>query len=483
MSLKIVSLVIVVLVILRYFFLKYLIYQVSKDEIKKIEFENETQHQLKTIELSNSIKKLKKNTKITLKRKETSHLYGLQFMKNSYGLDLLSFDKIIEFNKNNNTVRVGGNTNLSLLIKYLYKNGYGMKVIPDEEHLTIGGLYAGIGGGSRTFKYGCFFNIVKQVEIITGNGDIIICNKNKNTKLFKLLPSSLGTLGYVVSIWLDIEKIKPYIYSKTYHYKSYKEFIKNMELFMDDETIDFLDGTIFNSTNFVIIIGKQVSTKGNYPLYGTTLGTPYDTMVENGYEGVFNYLDFIYKWDTDGYYSFRSKDMILYLLRNRFIRALLDKRLFKGHRKRRLGALFGKNILDENNQIKVQNGDFMLPIKKSQSYFTWYDKNVNLYPLYMCPIKFPTKSPFINTDTKSIDFGMGYGVVKENVDRVELLRKCMIKTYELGGDMLKYNSIYSSEDEFWSFYDSNLKKEYYTVKNKYDTNNRYYSVSEKLSLK
>ena len=440
----------------------------------KLEYDNHTKN------LSKIIKNLS-NTKITLKKKPTAHLFGLKFIQNSYDLDLSYYNNIIEINYDKSYVRVGGSTNLANLITFLYNKGYGLKIIPDMDHLTIGGLYAGIGGGARTFKYGAFFNIVEQVEILTGNGDIIICNKNNHSEIFNLLPSTLGTLGYALSLWLKIEKIKPFVYSKTISYNNYKDFIENISIFMEDPTIDFLDSSIFNSHHFVIIIGKQVSEKGNYICYGKKLGLPYDIMVENGYEGVYTYLDYIYRWDVDGYYSFRGNDKVILMLRNKYFRKLLDKRLFRETRLRKLGELFGrKNFI--NGQIKEQVGDYMIPIDKSEEYFIWYNENVGLYPLYICPINFPFKSPFINTLNKSIDFGVGYGVIKHDMDRVHLLRICMLKAYELGGDMLKYNSIYKSEYEFWNFYDKTLKTRYYNCKNKYDLNNRYFDISTKLIM-
>ena len=186
--------------------LEYLVYKVSKGETTIKILENKLEYDDNIKNLSKTIKNLSK-TKITLKKRSTSHLFGLKFLKNSYKLDLSYYDKIIEINYDKSYVRVGGTTNLSNLITFLFDKGYGLKVIPDMDHLTIGGLYSGIGGGARTFKYGAFFNIVEQVEVLTGNGDIIICNNTTNSDLFNLLPSTLGTLGYAVSLWLKIEKM------------------------------------------------------------------------------------------------------------------------------------------------------------------------------------------------------------------------------------------------------------------------------------
>ena len=67
-------------------------------------------------------------------------------------------------------------------------------------------------------------------------------------------------------------------------------------------------------------------------------------------------------------------------------------------------------------------------------------------------------------------------------NRVSYLRKCMLKAYELNGDMLKYNSIYKNSDEFWKFYPKELKSKYHELKNKYDRKGNFYSIADKLSL-
>ncbi len=163
------------------------------------------------------------------------------------------------------------------------------------------------------------------------------------------------------------------------------------------------------------------------------------------------------------------------------MRKCLDKRLFGETRLRNLSKFFGNDLCDDGQIIRVA-GDFMIPMPNSTSYYEWYTKNVALYPLYMCPINFPSQSPFVKTDPISMDFGVGYGVTPPNVDRVAFIRNCMLRAYEHGGDTLKYNSVYESPTEFWSFYKPELKEKYYAAKNKYDTNSRFYDISEKLSL-
>ena len=483
-TVKLILLIIFMLVIIRKILIEYLVCLVSKNMSEKISLINIKDFENKVQKISNQVKN--SNNKIRLKRSNTSHLFGLKILDSKNTIDLTKFNQIIEFNPKKKFIRVGGNTNLLELILFLKENGYGLKVIPDMDHLTIGGLYAGIGGGARTFKCGAFFNSVMKVEIVTGNGEILLCDENQNSEMFKLLPSTLGSLGYALSLWLEIEQIKKYVFSETYQYDNFEDFLHNIKKLMKDTSIDFLDGTIFNPKKFVIIIGKQTNQKSSYKLYGKKLGIPYYEMVEKGYKGIFEYYDFIYRWDVDGYYSFIGDEWYLKLLRNKYARKLLDKRLFTETKLRNLAKIFGINSVDSKNQIKAFVGDFMIPIDNSLKYYKWFEEQGNdCYPIYICPINFKTKSPFIKTDKISIDFGIGYGVDPKNMsrdNRVSYLRKCMLKAYELNGDMLKYNSIYKNSDEFWKFYPKELKSKYHELKNKYDKKGNFYSIADKLSL-
>ena len=140
---------------------------------------------------------MKPEAKITLKRTDNNHLFGLKLIDTKDKLDLSKFNCIIgepdvggsgsfehkyvvSASKKETkpfdtpTIHVGGMCNLYSTIKELNKLGMDLKVVPDMDHLTIGGLYSGIGGGACTFREGAFFCIVRQVEVLTGNGEVVV---------------------------------------------------------------------------------------------------------------------------------------------------------------------------------------------------------------------------------------------------------------------------------------------------------------------
>lgn len=95
-------------------------------------------------------------------------------------------------------------------------------------HDIIGGLVMGTGIETSSHKYGLFQHICREFEIVSADGEILICNKvgllkkftwirnahavqfkliysqEQNIDLFNCIPWSYGTLGFLTSVKLQI---------------------------------------------------------------------------------------------------------------------------------------------------------------------------------------------------------------------------------------------------------------------------------------
>ena len=99
-NIRLIIIIIITIIISRKIFLEYLVYKVSQGEVKNIYMANKLEYDNHTKNLSKIIKNLS-NTKITLKKKPTAHLFGLKFIQNSYDLDLSYYNNIIRRMNNN----------------------------------------------------------------------------------------------------------------------------------------------------------------------------------------------------------------------------------------------------------------------------------------------------------------------------------------------------------------------------------------------
>ena len=79
-------------------------------------------------------------------------------------------------------------------------------------------------------------------------------------------------------------------------------FFEALEKYQKDETLDFLDGTIFGKTSFVLVLGQFQDT-----LEGTLDNFVNDKIywrsIQTEKEHWFKTIDYIYRWDTDMYYT------------------------------------------------------------------------------------------------------------------------------------------------------------------------------------
>ena len=122
----------------------------------------------------------------------------------------------------------------------------------------------------------------------------------------------------------------------------------------------------------------------------------------------------------------------------------------------------------------------MVPMDRTSEFCKWFEDEVALYPVYICPAKVK-QTLLLQAAPFSMDWGIGYGVKKYKTpqDKMALKHKMMEKTYSLGGDILKYFAVFKYEEDFWQHY-GDVRARYIALKQKNDPLNRFYSISEKL---
>ena len=87
--------------------------------------------------------------------------------------DLSAFTDIVSYNRGDGTITVECGARIADILRFLLARGRLLHVTPDMRHLTLGGVLAGVGGGSASFRHGYFHEWVTRFEVATGNGDVL----------------------------------------------------------------------------------------------------------------------------------------------------------------------------------------------------------------------------------------------------------------------------------------------------------------------
>ena len=140
----------------------------------------------------------------------TCHTSGCKPNDKSIVLHLSLMDKILDFNKEDLTIKVEPYVTVKKIQETVEKEG--LFFPPDPSNLavsTIGGAVARSSGGPRAFKYGTTKDFVINLKVVLPSGEIIETGSNvaKNVtgyNLTQLFTGSEGTLGVISEVTLKL---------------------------------------------------------------------------------------------------------------------------------------------------------------------------------------------------------------------------------------------------------------------------------------
>lgn len=118
-------------------------------------------------------------------------------------ISMKNMNSIVELDTDNHTVTAEGGITYGQLVPYLHQQGYALHNLASLPHISVvGACMTGTHGSGE--KNGNLATSVRALEIITDNGEIIRRNRDAHPDEFNGMVVSLGALGIVTKITLDV---------------------------------------------------------------------------------------------------------------------------------------------------------------------------------------------------------------------------------------------------------------------------------------
>ncbi|CAK1550271.1 unnamed protein product [Leptosia nina] len=169
---------------------------------------------------------------------------------------------ILELDEGNLTVRVEPMCTIGDITEYLIPKGYSLAVTIELIDATLGGLAFGTGMSTHSHKVGLYHETITSYEVVLGDGSVVTATAdNEYSDLYKALPWSHGSLGFLVALTLKIVKVKPYIKIKYTPVRGQKEYCDILRDYSGANEMkpnyhpDYIEGTIFSKEEAVIMTG------------------------------------------------------------------------------------------------------------------------------------------------------------------------------------------------------------------------------------
>jgi FAD/FMN-containing dehydrogenase len=360
-------------------------------------------------------------------------------------------------------------------------------VVPQLKTITLGGAVTGLGIESTSLRLGMPHESVTRMEILTGDGRVVTATPgNEHAGLFRGFPNSYGTLGYALTLTIELEPVKPYVHLRHFRFTSPEAAMEAIGEIAaagryHGHQADFLDGTAFSPDEIYLTAGafSEVAPwlsdyTGQHIYYRSLQGPQEDFLTVRGY---------LWRWDPDWFWCSRpfgvQHPVIRRLWPRRYRRSDVYRSLVAFDRRYGLSDTLNAHRRRPPREAVIQ--DVEIPLGHSAEFLRFFAADVGMSPVWLCPLRLRSDQPWPLYPMKPgevyVNFGF-WGTVPLPPGRSDGYYNRLVEreVADLGGHKGLYSTSFYGEDEFWARYNGPA---YAALKREYDGGGRLAGLYEK----
>jgi FAD/FMN-containing dehydrogenase len=431
--------------------------------------------------------------------KRTSNLFRFGGRSRAGGLDVSAFGRVLRVDPASRTAVAGGMTTYEHLADATLAHGLMPLVVPQLKTITLGGAVTGLGIESTSLRSGMPHESVTGMEILTGDGRVVTATAdNEHAALFRGFPNSYGTLGYALSLTIELEPAAPFVHLRHFRFSTPEACMDAVAKIAGEGSFrghraDFVDGTMFGLGEMYLTVGafsEVAPWRSDY-----TRDRIYYQSIRGPKEDFLTIRDYLWRWDTDWFWCSRPFGVQHPLVRRvwprRYRRSDTYRALVALDRKYGLSAALTAGRGRPPSEDVIQ--DVEIPVERGAEFLRFFAAEVGMSPVWMCPLRLrgtgPGKRPPVGGGEQGwplyplrpgqayVNFGF-WGTVPLPAGAADGHYNRLIerRVTELAGHKGLYSTSYYSEQEFWALYNG---PEYSELKRAYDGGGRLASLYDK----
>jgi FAD/FMN-containing dehydrogenase len=412
------------------------------------------------------------------------------------GLDVSGLEGVIEVDVESATAEVQGMCTYEHLVEATLPLGLIPYVVPQLKTITLGGAVSGLGIESTSFRSGLPHESVEEMDVFTGSGRLVTTRPGE--ELFDTFPNSYGSLGYATRLRIRLERVSQHVELRHVRFDDAGLLAKTLAEVVDTRQydglqVDGLDGVSFAPGEHYLTLARWLSAEAADALETQETATSDYTGMQVYYRSIqqretdlLTMHDYLWRWDTDWFWcsgAFGVQDpRVRRLWPRRYRRSDVYHRLiglnertgFVDWLDRRRGRPQRENVIQ----------DVEVPVERLEEFLAWFDAEVGMRPVWLCPLVSPGTSTGAQWPTYPLRPGTTYvnvgfwGTVHVGPDAPDAPtnRAIEAKVSELGGHKSLYSEAFYDRETFDRLYDGDHLA---AVKHQYDPDNRLSSLYDK----
>jgi FAD/FMN-containing dehydrogenase len=419
--------------------------------------------------------------------KRTSNLFRFRGETAGPALDVSAFDHVLRVDPAARTAIVGGMTTYEHLVDATLRHGLMPLVVPQLKTITLGGAVSGLGIESTSLRSGMPHESVLEMEILTGDGRVITAAAGgEHDALHRGFPNSYGTLGYALSLTIELEPVTPYVHLRHFRFSRPEDCMAAVAQIAeagsyDGHRADFVDGTMFGLDELYLTVGafsEVAPWRSDY-----TRERIYYQSVRGPSEDFLTIADYLWRWDTDWFWCSRPFGVQRPLIRRawprRYRRSDVYRRLVAFDRRHHLSDTLNARRGVPPNEDVIQ--DVEIPVDRGADFLRLFAAEVGMSPVWLCPLRLRGERTWplypMRPGQVYVNFGFwGTVALPPGASDGHYNRRIEDAVTELGGHKGLYSTSFYSPEEFWTRYNG---PEYAVLKRDYDPQGRLADLYDK----
>jgi len=421
--------------------------------------------------------------------KKTSNLFRPRAGTDAPGLDVSGLGGVVSIDVEARTADVQGMCTYEHLVDETLPHGLIPYVVPQLRTITLGGAVSGLGIESTSFRHGLPHESVVEMDIFTGAGEVVTTRPGDD--LFETFPNSYGSLGYATRLRIRLEPVPAYVSLRHVRFddagllsKTITRIVETKEY--DGVRVDGLDGTVFAPGEYYLTLAEWVET----PVVSTgstgrgsdyTGREIYYRSIQQRETDLLTMYDYLWRWDTDWFWCSRAFGAQHPLVRRvwprRWKRSDVYYKMVGLDHRLQVGAWLDRRRGNPEGERVVQ--DVEIPVDRLPEFLDWFDAEVGMRPVWLCPLIAAQKWPTYPLEPDEIYVNVGFwGNVPVGPDAPNAPRNRAIeaKVHELGGHKSLYSEAFYDQETFDQLYDGAHLAQ---VKHRYDPGGRLTTLYDK----
>jgi FAD/FMN-containing dehydrogenase len=397
------------------------------------------------------------------------------------GVSLAGFDRVIEVDGERSILDVEGLATFETIVNATLAHGLLPLVSPELKHITIGGATVGIGIESSCFRHGFVHDGLVEAEVLLPDGRTVLARPdNEHADLFRALPNSYGTLGYILRAKLRLMPASPWVHLHTARFSDLEQFLEGMRAATQDPSVDFTEGLFYAGGPFYL---TNTRFAGQVPRVDDIVRSHiFYKLIQQRPDVYLTARDYIFRYDPEWFWNL--PETWPYRLFRRYAPLTLRNSGFYTRYTSWKRMLLQHLPWSAGDGVEPLIQDWEVPWERAQELIEFAMRATDLggKPWVVTPIRTRATPTLYPIEANRLYLNLGcYCQVKKEPGKADYWYTRILddKCFALGGIKMLYSSTLLAPEQFWARYNGEA---YWALKQRYDPGRRFKDLYAKCAL-